>query len=141
MLVPQLSLLIDALCVIAAVWLVFKISRNFRRRLYTTSLRGPPSPSFLWGASHIVSQTWQTGGAYEQWAEMYGAVFKLAAALGTSRLVITDPKAATHVFLQDTWGYSHTAGAKSSIEAIVNLHGCSWYTSSLSADTSPFIAW
>ncbi|EMD31785.1 hypothetical protein CERSUDRAFT_100013 [Gelatoporia subvermispora B] len=110
---------LDALGIILAIGLVFQISRNVRRRLYTTPLRGPPSPSLLWGVQQLVLNSWQTGGVYEQWSGTYGSTFRVAAPMGTSRIVMTDPKAATHVLSQDTWGYTHTGASKAIIKSIL----------------------
>ncbi|EMD31784.1 hypothetical protein CERSUDRAFT_119362 [Gelatoporia subvermispora B] len=111
--------LLDALGIILTIGLVFKISRNVRRRLHTTPLRGPPSPSFLWGVHHLVTKSWQTGDVYEQWSRTYGDAFRVAALMGATRVVVTDPKAATHVLSQDTWGYTHTSGSKGMIKNIL----------------------
>ncbi|OCH87669.1 cytochrome P450 [Obba rivulosa] len=116
--IPHLTVL-DGLGIIAVLWILSRIAENVRRRFHTTPLKGPPNPSLIWGVSHLVSHSRETGGIYEEWAGLYGPVFRVAAPLGSSRLVVTDPKAAAHVFSQDTWNYTHTMASKAAIKNIL----------------------
>lgn len=120
--IPHITLL-DGLGIAALVWLILQIAENVRQHLRTTPLRGPPSPSLLWGVSHLVSQNRETGGIYEQWAETYGSVYRVASPMGNSCLVVTDLRAAVHIYSQDTWNYTHTTASKAGIKNIVS--GCS----------------
>ncbi|EMD31777.1 hypothetical protein CERSUDRAFT_144601 [Gelatoporia subvermispora B] len=108
--------LLDCIWITAVIWLVSRIAKNTRRDFRTTSLRGPSNPSWFWGASQLVSPNRETGGIYEQWAKMYGPIYRVPEPLGASSIVVTDPKAAFHVLSQDTWGYTHTIANKTGIE-------------------------
>ncbi|EMD31752.1 hypothetical protein CERSUDRAFT_88647 [Gelatoporia subvermispora B] len=118
--IPWHLSVLDALGIIAVIWLALRIVENVRRRLRTTSLRGPPNPSLLWGVVHLIPpETRQTGGAHEEWAREYGPIYRVAAPLGSSRIVVTDPKAVVHIFSQDTWNYTHTMASKAAIKNIL----------------------
>lgn len=115
--------LINAFALVVTVWGLSQIARIVRRRWHTTPLRGPPSPSFLYGIKQVEAKQRQTHGVYNPWVATYGGAFRVAAPMGTTRIVLTDPKAVAHVLSQDTWGYTHPGPEKAAIEAVV----CSSY--------------
>ncbi|KAG2137932.1 cytochrome P450 [Suillus clintonianus] len=82
--------------------------QGYRQRRRTTRLRGPPSPSRMWGFSKVVLDPAVATELYEQWADEYGPVFKVPLVLGESKVVLWDPKAISHFFAKDTWSYNQT---------------------------------
>ncbi|EMD31778.1 hypothetical protein CERSUDRAFT_119356 [Gelatoporia subvermispora B] len=111
--------LINAFALVVTVWGLSQIARIVRRRWHTTPLRGPPSPSFLYGIKQVEAKQRQTHGVYNPWVATYGGAFRVAAPMGTTRIVLTDPKAVAHVLSQDTWGYTHPGPEKAAIEAVL----------------------
>ncbi|KAH7927044.1 cytochrome P450 [Leucogyrophana mollusca] len=116
---------IDVAVASAAVWVLVKLVRTTRRRLKTTQLNGPPNPSFVFGVGQALNDSGDAGAMYEQWAEEYGLVYKVPAALGKSRVVLCDPKAVAHFYARETFGYVLTPLSKMAIEAIVG-RGLLW---------------
>lgn len=79
--------------------------RFFRRGLAATALRGPPSTSFLLGATAELMKAKSSAHVQESWAQMYGPVFSLPSSFGRSKVILLDPRAVAHVFAQDTYEY------------------------------------
>ncbi|KAG2066949.1 cytochrome P450 [Suillus decipiens] len=92
----------------AALWTVAKVSRALRWRLKTTQLRGPPRTSFIYGVSHDLALSEDSGGMYERWATEYGVVYMIPSVLGQTRIVLCDPRAIAHFYARETWTYVQT---------------------------------
>ncbi|KAF7316002.1 Cytochrome P450 [Mycena indigotica] len=96
--------LFPALWAIAGIFLaVYRIVK--RRRILR--LRGPPSPSFVFGNTQEIAAAADPAELYDLWATTYGSVYRAHGPMGSDRLVICDPKALAHLLALDTWKYSH----------------------------------
>lgn len=104
---------------VGGLYAVLKIVQVTRRRLKTTALRGPPSPSLLWGTSKMLATLPDIGEQVEEWAEEYGGVYEIPTVLG-ARIVLCDPKAVTHLFGGEPWSYILTPFGKFVTEKIVS---------------------
>jgi hypothetical protein len=102
----HLAILFILLTIIYSLYLRHIHSRTI------TPLLGPPSKSFFFGCRHYINKAPDPGLIYEQWAAEYGSVYKVPDALGSSRIVITDPKALAHVYSRETVGYVHSTFSK-----------------------------
>lgn len=56
---------------------------------------------------------------YEDWANEYGDVFAVPAAMGKKRIVVADPKGITHVYGGDTFTYEQSPLARIFIAKLV----------------------
>jgi hypothetical protein len=114
----------DIVILLLSIALLYSLLTTYfhRRRLHTsgTRLRGPPSKSFLFGCRQFVTDAPDPGLIYEQWAEEYGSVYRMPDALGTSRVVITDPKAIAHYYAGFSFGYVQSKTAKMAIKHLVS---------------------
>jgi hypothetical protein len=94
-----------------------------RRLNNGTPLRGPPSHSFLFGSRLFAMSSPDPDRIFEQWADEYGSVYRVADALGTTRVMIADPKALAHFYSKESFGYIHTKSFKILLEHLVSLLG------------------
>ena len=78
----------------------------------TTKFRGPPSKSFLFGVIKDLFGSPDLGGIYGNWEKTYGPVYEIPSILGSSILVLQDPKAVTDLFSKDTTTYHQIRLAK-----------------------------
>lgn len=69
------------------------------------ALKGPPNTNILFGRSAEILKSFDRSAIYQQWANEYGAVYKVPTALGGTRIIICDPKAAAHIYAKDTFTY------------------------------------
>ncbi|KAL4079902.1 cytochrome P450 [Scleroderma yunnanense] len=100
---------------LAAV-LVFKIARNAsRRKISTTRLPGPPSPSFIYGVAKDTMESSDPGSIYEEWMKEYGVAFEVPAALGRRTIMLFDPKALQHYYARETWTYISLPSARAAM--------------------------
>ncbi|KAG6375251.1 cytochrome P450 [Boletus reticuloceps] len=113
--IPSLSVF-DAVVAGTAIWAFLKLVRMSRRRVRTTRLKGPPSPSFMFGVGKILLEAEDPTSIYESWADEYGAAYEAPATLGRRRVILYDPKAIAHFHAKQTWTYVRTPMAKKSIE-------------------------
>jgi len=74
-------------------------------RLRTPKLRGPPSSSWLFGATQEILKSSDPGVIYANWEKKYGAVYEIPTGVGSRILVLADPKAIGHFFAKDTFTY------------------------------------
>ncbi|KAG2152823.1 cytochrome P450 [Suillus clintonianus] len=88
----------------------------YRRRQRTTRLRGPQSPSWVFGFAKTVNSAAIITELYEKWAIEYGPVYKVPDVLGESRVILWDPKAISHLFARDTWLYHQTPFNKIAVQ-------------------------
>lgn len=85
----------------------FKLVRYLLRRPTSrvVALKGPPNTNILFGRSAEIIKSFDRSAIYEQWANEYGAVYTIPTALGGTRLIVCDPKAAAHIYTKDTYAY------------------------------------
>ncbi|KAF7313002.1 Cytochrome P450 [Mycena kentingensis (nom. inval.)] len=77
------------------------------KRLRAIRLNGPSSPSFIFGNTKEIAEASNLAALYDEWAQMYGPVYRIRGPFGTDRLVVCDPKALAHHLALDSWKYSH----------------------------------
>jgi hypothetical protein len=99
LLLGSVKYLTSALTVLVAVC-IYQSRRGLRTRL-----RGPPSPSFLFGVTKKLFPSSDIGVIYHDWERTYGPVYEIPASLGSSHVVLSDPKAIAHFFSKDTTTY------------------------------------
>lgn len=75
-----------------------KALQAFFSRNKTTNVRGPVSWNWIFGLDGKADR-------YEAWAAEYGAVYSVPGMLGSSTLVLCDPKAIAHFYAKETWEY------------------------------------
>ncbi|KAF9237030.1 cytochrome P450 [Melanogaster broomeanus] len=102
---------LDVVAVSLFTWSLIRVARSARRRARTTRLKGPHSNSLIFGFPEVL-MTPDGPEVYEAWAEQYGPVFQVPAVLGTSRIVLCDPKAIAHFYARETTTYILTPLAK-----------------------------
>lgn len=113
----------DAVIYLLCLWLFLKVVRVWFskwRGVRTTSLRGPASESILFGLSRVIRESEDASLLSEQWAREYGCAYRVPTALGSSRILLMDPKAVAHFYSKETFGYVQTPLARVFIE---NLFG------------------
>jgi hypothetical protein len=89
----------------------------------STPLLGPPRLSLLWGQNQFLRSLspHEVGKVYEEWAEKYGAVFRIPQYLGASRIVLLDLRAVETFYEGETEVFVGTGVAKRFIGAIVSI--------------------
>ncbi|KAG1882732.1 cytochrome P450 [Suillus subluteus] len=112
-------------CSFVALWALVKVLRALRWRLKTTQLRGPPRTSFIYGVSHDVASSKDSGGMYERWATEYGVAYMIPSVLGQTRIVLCDPRAIAHFYARETWTYVQTPLSLALLESSVG-RGLLW---------------
>ncbi|KAG2099809.1 cytochrome P450 [Suillus discolor] len=95
-------------CSFAALWAFVKVLRMLRWRVKTTQLLGPPRTSLIYGVSHDLAMSEDSGAIYERWATEYGVVYMIPSVLGQTRVVLCDPRAIAHFYARETWTYVQT---------------------------------
>ncbi|KAJ3534433.1 hypothetical protein NM688_g7137 [Phlebia brevispora] len=95
---------IDAIVLVVAVWLLWKLLGKMLARSPLDNIPGPPSSSFLQGnmREYMDRQGWDF---QDQMAEKYGSVVKLHDILGGRALLIHDPRAMHSVLNRDQDSY------------------------------------
>lgn len=112
--------LVDVAYAFGAFYAVLKVFQITRRRLKTTSLRGPSDPSLLWGVGKALLSSPDPGEMYEKWTEEYGGVYEIPLALGRRCVILCDPKAITHFFGGETRTYVLTPLGEIGTENLVS---------------------
>jgi hypothetical protein len=90
--------------IIFLTFVVLAIYRSYRRPR-TTKLRGPPGNDFFFGVTKDLFSTSDLGGLYMNWENTYGPVYTIPSTLGSTILVLHDPKAIIDLYSKDTWTY------------------------------------
>ncbi|KAL4063873.1 cytochrome P450 [Scleroderma yunnanense] len=103
---------IDLVAGLAAIWALRMAYIANRKTLKTTRLRGPPSPSILFGADKSILESPDSVAVYEAWYKEYGAVYEIPMVLGQRRTILCDPKALAHFFSRDSSSYGLTPATK-----------------------------
>ncbi|EGN92322.1 hypothetical protein SERLA73DRAFT_191276 [Serpula lacrymans var. lacrymans S7.3] len=117
---------LDVAVVSLTVWALFKLIKATRRQgVKTTRLRGPPNESIVFGNGRVLDKSPDSAEIYEQWAEEYGAAYKVPSALGKSRIVLCDPKAISHYYPRETSIYILTPVSRNAIERLAG-RGLLW---------------
>lgn len=117
----------DILIILVFGCLAYNIISSLLYRIKSTPLKGPP---FSWntyfvGLRRHVNGSPDPGEVYERWAEEYGSVYRIPDAMGTSRVIVTDPKAIAHFFSKETYTYVQTQFSRTAIENMVG-RGLLW---------------
>ncbi|KAG1883367.1 cytochrome P450 [Suillus subluteus] len=112
-------------CVLVLILASLYLLRVYRQRQRTTRIRGPQSPSWVYGFAKTVIDSTATTELYEHWANEFGPVYKVPHVLGQSRVILWDPKAISHFFARDTWFYNQTPFNRISIQLIMG-RGVMW---------------
>lgn len=112
-------------CIAVLILASLYFLRIYRQIQRTTRIRGPQSPSWVFGFAKTVIDSTATSALYEHWANEYGPVYKIPHVLGQSRVILWDPKAISHFFARDTWFYNQTPFNKISIQATIG-RGVMW---------------
>ncbi|KAF9457384.1 cytochrome P450 [Collybia nuda] len=114
----------DMLYYLCAIWILTKLIKvgmaRWRGGVQTTPLQGPPNQSLMFGLYRYVNDSEDSAMVYENWATQYGPAFKIPLGLGSSKIIICDPKANAHFYAKETFGYVQTKLARVFIE---NLFG------------------
>jgi hypothetical protein len=116
---------------IAILTLVVLAFYRSYRRPRTTKFRGPPSKSFLFGVTKDLFNSPDLGGIYESWEKTYGPVYEIPSSLGSTILVLQDPKAITDLFSKDTTTYHQHRFVKALFKSIMMV---SFFDGSCKAD-------
>ncbi|KAG2127101.1 cytochrome P450 [Suillus clintonianus] len=97
----------------------------YRQSQRTTRIRGPQSPSWVFGLSKTVVNSTATAVLFERWAIEYGPVYKIPVFFGQSRVILWDPKAISHFFARDTWLYNQTPFNNTAVQIMIG-RGILW---------------
>jgi cytochrome P450 len=114
-----------AIPIASTIFLYTLLTSYLRHRRLTkgTPLRGPPSHSFIFGSRLFAMSSPDPDRIFEQWAHDYGSVYRVADALGTTRVMIADPKALAHFYSKEGYGYVHTKSFKILLNHLVSQLG------------------
>lgn len=114
---------LDFVLLVIGIWLLSRGVRILRRRAKTTPLKGPASKSLVFGNSRFLSTQKDSDAAlvYEEWAEQYGAVYRVPTTFGGTKVILCDPKAIQHFYSKDTYGYVQNPMARIFLGNIVCL--------------------
>lgn len=93
----------------------------FKGSKINTPLRGPRSPSFIFGHYRYIQEQNDPELVYEKWAKKYGPAYQVTGPFGSKRIVICDPKANAHFYSRETNGYVQTKLAHVFIENLVSF--------------------
>ncbi|KAJ7465098.1 cytochrome P450 [Mycena latifolia] len=110
------SNLLTSLSVLCALAIAYWLLTHLRRG--TVRLRGPPSPSFLFGHTAQVKRAPRPADLYSSWAQTYGGVYQVRGPLGAARIVLCDPKALAHMLALDSWKYCHPPLARRQLSSL-----------------------
>ncbi|KIY68574.1 cytochrome P450 [Cylindrobasidium torrendii FP15055 ss-10] len=89
-----------------AAFILYKLVFASNSALRGTILRGPPSPSYLWGVTRVLRAGSYAPHIYNTWAKAYGTVYTIPTILGIPQYIVQDPKAIVHVYAGG-WGVYH----------------------------------
>lgn len=114
----------QAAAVLAAVYFAQRFVRAHRKAARETPLACPPRQSWLFGIRNLIANP-DSGSIYEAWIDEYGSVYRVPAPLGSTRVILTDPKAIAHFYSVETWTYVQTKLARVAIEGLLG-RGLLW---------------
>jgi hypothetical protein len=109
---------------LSGLLLLSKGVRFLRRRAKPTDLKGPASKNFILGVSRFLREQKDADASLvlEEWAEQYGAVFRMPIAMGRTQVVLFDPKAIQHVYSRQEVGYIQPPATSIFIKDMVHAH-------------------
>ncbi|KAF8875998.1 cytochrome P450 [Infundibulicybe gibba] len=110
---------LDGISLLLGFALFRALSERMRIRRGTTALGGPENKSVIFGMSRFLYTAPDSGLLYEQWMEEYGPAYQLTTVLGAQQVVLCDPKAISHFFSRDTFGYERLSGFRKMIQLLV----------------------
>ncbi|KAI6154113.1 cytochrome P450 [Pisolithus tinctorius] len=108
--------ILSVLAGIAGVLVLRSTLRAARRKLKTTSLRGPPGTHPIFGASKDLFESPDTGEIFETWAEEYGVAYEVPTSFGGKKIMLCDPRALAHYYARETWTYVLTDSTRVFLE-------------------------
>ncbi|KIK17678.1 hypothetical protein PISMIDRAFT_633442 [Pisolithus microcarpus 441] len=108
--------ILSLLAGIAGVLVLRSALRVARRRLKTTSLRGPPGAHPIFGASKDLFEAPDTGEIFDTWAEEYGVAYEVPTSFGGKKIMLCDPRALAHYYARETWTYVLTDSTRVFLE-------------------------
>src|SRR5882762_1687160 len=76
----------EVIILLSGFWLLSKGVRIPCRPAKTTRLKGPESKSLVFGNSRFLSSQQDVAPVLEEWAECYGAVFRIPEVLGRTTI-------------------------------------------------------
>lgn len=88
-------------------------------RLKSTRLSGPPAQSWLFGVSKNLFEASDAALLLEEWGEKYGPVYRIPLALGSSRVVLCDPKAVAHFYARESINFRRRTAGRILVERVV----------------------
>ncbi|RDX48041.1 cytochrome P450 [Lentinus brumalis] len=94
------------LAVVAAAALLVGIFSKWFHRKSIRQVRGPPSPSFLFGHELALSSQEEVGGLESEWLREYGPTWRIGGNFGTDMLMTADPKALQHIYHKSGYNYN-----------------------------------
>jgi hypothetical protein len=103
-----------------AVLVAIRIYQSCRRPR-TPRLRGPCSQSLLFGVTERLNPSPDLGVVYQDWEQTYGPVYEIPAGLGNTHVVLSDPKAITHILSYDTTTYHKPDVARTVARPLVSV--------------------
>lgn len=107
------------IAIIISVTLAFLVRHSYHRRPRTTRFKGPPNKSFLFGVNKDLFGSPDLSSIYGNWEKAYGPVYEIPSGLGSSILVLQDPKAITDLLSKDTIIYHQARFVKALFQSIV----------------------
>ncbi len=113
----------DVLCLLGVASLGSYVVSRLIQRCWnvTTPLLGPPSSSWLLGASKTLADSDDKVRIYQQWAIQYGHVYRITGIFGSSEIILCDPKAVAHFYSKETLTYVRPAAIRLFISTFVGL--------------------
>ncbi|KAI1792527.1 cytochrome P450 [Ganoderma leucocontextum] len=111
--------------VLVAVHFAHRFVRARRKASRETPLACPQRQSWLFGIRNLIANNPDSGSIYEAWIDEYGSVYRVPAPLGSTRVILTDPKAIAHFYSVETWTYVQTKLARVAIEGLLG-RGLLW---------------
>ncbi|KAI6030993.1 cytochrome P450 [Pisolithus marmoratus] len=108
--------ILSVLAGIAGVLVLRGTLRAARRKLKTTSLRGPPGTHPIFGVSKDLFESSDTGEIFETWAEEYGSAYEVPTSFGGKKIMLCDPRALAHYYARETWTYVLTDSTRVFLE-------------------------
>ncbi|KAK2464514.1 hypothetical protein APHAL10511_003493 [Amanita phalloides] len=100
---------------------VVPIYRSRRQGLGTSRLQGPRSESFIFGNTKKIFPSANLSLVYRDWERLYGPVYEIPTGIGSSHIVLSDPKAFSHIFSKDTTTYHVLAGTSALSKKLASI--------------------
>ena len=114
---PNVTIIAFIICLTLVVLAIY---RSYRRPR-TTKLKGPPRSDLIFGATKELFNASNLGGVYGDWEKTYGPVYQIPSILGSTILVLQDPRAITHLYSKDTSAYHQSGPLRAAISYIVSF--------------------